>query len=189
MQIDNDVDHDELDERPQFPGIVMTAGVIWIGVGVLGIVNVVLSLAMAGANAAAGGGGGGANVGSPCCGMFIAIAFLMVGYQTVTGKAKDTLGNSIGSMVLGFIQIFAAIGIALLGAGVFGNQNINGMPPEVLLVTGIMVGVIGLTLVTAGILSLMGRRAYREWRQVAHPKKRSRRTERRREDDEREDDS
>lgn len=176
-------DDDEPAERPRIPGIVMAAGVIWIGVGMLGIVNTALSLMMVGANAA-GGGGGGANAGSPCCGIFIAIAFLMVGYQTVTGKAKDTLGNSIGSIILGSIQILLAIGIALLGAGVFGNANINRMAPEVLLVTGIIVGVMGLTLVTAGILALMGRRAYREWRRAAHPEKRRRRPERRRDDDE-----
>ena len=186
---DDDVDDDELvePERPHFPGIVRAAGVIWIAVGVIALMNAALSLAMAGANAAGGGGGG--KAGSPCCGFAIAIAFLVCGYQTVTGKAKDTLGNSIGSMVFGSLQLLVALFCALVGAGAIGNQNAQALPfpKEAMIVVALVVAAMGSLLELAGIFGLMGRRSYREWRKAAFPKRR-RQTRRRRDDDDEDDD-
>ena len=175
MRDDDFDDDDDLEppERPRFPGIVMAAGVIWIAVGVLAMVNGMLSIVLAGANAAGGGGGGG-NAGSPCCGILIAIAFVSCGYNTVTGKAKDTLGNSIGSLLLGLIYLAVGIGFALVAAGAFGNMNALPIAPEAIIAVAILTGMIGITLEMAGIFGLVGRRAYREWRKVAHPKKRRR---------------
>lgn len=184
-EYEDDDEEPEAEERPRFPGIVMAAGVIWIAVGSLAFINGILSVVMAGANAA--NGGGGANAGSPCCGIIIAIAFISCGYQTVTGKAKDTLGNSIGSMVMGLIYLAVGIGFALIGAGVFGNVNALPIAPEAIIVVAILTGLMGTAHEAAGVFALIGRRAYREWREVAHPKKRRRI--RRRDDDEDEDDA
>jgi hypothetical protein len=182
-------DEDDLEDdrrasgRPSFPGIVRAAGIIWIGVGAIGLINTIATLALAGANQ---GPGGPSNV---CCGAGIAIAFLLVGFQTVKGTAKDTLGNAIGSIALGLLQLGLAavigLGGAILGANAGANPgaNANGLPAAVLVVTAVIVGLMGATLILAGILALMGRARYREWRQAHFPSSRSRRRRRDYDDD------
>lgn len=77
----------------------------------------------------------------------IGIALLYVGVTTLRGKAKDILGNSIGS--LGF-------GAYPLVVGSLGMQN-N-------MIGGLILAVPGLCLISAGILGLLSRPAYKIWR-------------------------
>lgn len=167
------------DDLPSFPGIVRAAGIIWIGVGALGLINTVLALAMAGAQGPGGPAPG-------CCGGAIALAFLVCGYQTVTGKAADTRGNGIGSIVLGLLQVLiaAAIGFGGLLAGGNAGGRGNAPPPEVLIVTAVLVAVMGMTLIAAGVFALLGRTRYREWRKAQSPRSRCRPRPRDEEDEE-----
>jgi hypothetical protein len=191
LPVDVPNDFDESDDRGSvpFPGIVKAAGIIWIGVGALSIINMMVTFAMIGANGprgnAAGANAGGANPATPCCAGLVGIAFLVCGHQTVTGKAKDTLGNGVGSMILGSLQLLgaAAIGVGGVLAGQNGGQQ--GPPAGMMLVIAGMVGVMGCILILAGILALAGRSAYREWRYENALQPRRRRQ--RREDDEEED--
>jgi hypothetical protein len=169
-EYDDDRDRDEdygAHEAPRFPMSVRVAGIIWIGFGALGIINVLVGLAMMAAQQGQGGAGAPS---SPCCGAFIAFAFLYCGYQTVTGKASDTLSNAIGSLVIGSLQLL--IGGILLFGGAFLAQNPNfgggpnGLPPEALIILAILIGLMGTGLITAGIMALVGRRQYREWREA-----------------------
>ncbi len=79
-----DEDDDSRSPAP-YPIAVRIAAILWIGFGALGMIGGMLQLAQAGAQA-----GNGNSPGAPCCGFAIAIAFIVVGYQTLTGKAKDT---------------------------------------------------------------------------------------------------
>ena len=109
----------------------------------------------------------------------IGIAFLSCGIQTVTGKAKDTMGNAIGSILLGGVLLLAGLAIAVFG--VMGNKAGGpgpGMPKEVMFIAGIIAGFLGLFLVIAGIMALAGRSGYREWRQYHFPSRRRRRRDR-----------
>jgi len=117
----------------------------------------------------------------------VGIAFLVCGHQTVTGKAKDTLGNGVGSMILGSLQMLGAAAIAVGGA--LGGQNggPQGPPRELMLGIAVMVGALGGTLIVAGILALAGRSAYRDWRSENAPQPRRRRRQREDEEDESED--
>jgi hypothetical protein len=154
---------------PPFPTVVMVAGVIWIIVGAVALVNVVLTLALAGANAAAQPGQPGGQTGGVCCGLLVGIAFLVCGIQTVKGTAKDTLGNGIGSILIGGFYLVVGLGLGLLGAlgGAGAGQNPNLAPlAGVLLIAMVIAGGIGAALVLAGILALVGRGAYREWRRA-----------------------
>jgi hypothetical protein len=179
-------DSDDFEDEPYdrgrvpFPGVVKAAGVIWIGVGSLSLINMMATFALAGQNP------GAANPASGCCPGLIGLAFLVCGYQTVTGKATDTLGNGVGSMVLGLLQLGIAalvgLGGALLGQN-GGAQAPQALPPVVFLVIAGFVGVLGATLVLAGVLALSGRSAYREWRRENAPQ-RARRPRRRDERDE-----
>lgn len=184
---DDDYDDEDDDrgpaDRPAFPGIVRLAGIIWIGVGALELLNAAANVVLAGMNQNQNPG----TAGGACCAVGVGIAFLVCGIQTVTGKAKDTLGNSIGSLVLGalILGLAALIGFggAVLGANP--NANANGIAPGVFIAIAVFTGLMGLTLLLAGVLALMGRRQYQEWREANTPRKRRRA---RRRDDEEEDD-
>jgi hypothetical protein len=176
--------------------IVMAAGVIWIGVGSLSLISAMANLALQGVNQQAlqganqqVGGAPGVKVrkvsdGGVCCSGLIGIAFLVCGYQTVTGKSSDTLGNGIGSLVLGLLALLVAAGAAFGGFALLGNQNAPGQGLAVgMMVIAGLVGLWGATLLLAGILALAGRSAYREWRLAFAPRPRRRRRRRREDDD------
>lgn len=76
----------------------------------LELLNMLASFVVAGANLEASGPASG------CCPGVIGIVFLSCGYQTVTGTARDTRGNAIGSILLGLLQIAAAIVIGFLAS-------------------------------------------------------------------------
>lgn len=188
----DDRDDDRDDDGPApFPLGVRLAGVVWIGFGVLSLINLAVSFAVAGGNR-----GPGATPGSGACGALIGVVFLACGYQTVTGTAKDTRGNGIGSIVFGLLQLLVGGAIAVLGVG-GANANpgnpANGGPPlaGVMLITGAVVAAMGVAMITAGVLALVGRRAYLDWRRENAPDEQRRRRRRPRrpdyEDDEYED--
>lgn len=186
---DDDDDADDADDRRRdpapLPGSVRAAAIIWMVYGSLQLFGTILGFILqAGnqaANAAAGNNNAAGSAGSPCCGIAIGIAFAYCGHQTLKGEAKDTLGNSVGSLLIGLLQALLAVGLIFIAAGVLGNNANLALDEEVLYVVAVLVGLMGSMLLLAGTLGLMGRSGYREWREVNRPKKRRRR--RRREDD------
>ena len=121
------------------PGVVKAAGIIWIVVGGLGLLGQLMSL---------GAGFRPQNI----LGLAIAVAFLVCGIQTVMGKAKDTLGNGIGSIVIGLLNGgFLGYAASNLPSAMAGAMMLFGAP----VVLGLLVG---------GILALVGRTGYKEWR-------------------------
>jgi hypothetical protein len=186
---DDDDDEDLRDEDespPRFPGIVMAAGVIWIGGGSLALISAMGNLALLGANQGANQQAGGAPgaIGGGCCSGLVGIAFLVCGFQTVTGKSSDTLGNGIGSLVLGLLALLIAAGTVFGGFVLLGNQNAPGqaLAAGIIVAAGLF-GLCGAALILAGILALVGRSAYREWRLAYAPRPRRRRRRRPRDDD------
>ena len=202
---DSDADSASEFDAPRFPGTVLTAGIIWIGFGGLGLLNWVFTIAMAAQQPVGVGGGAGGNAGSPagsCCGFAVAMAFLLVGIQTVRGTAKDTRGNAIGSIFFALLQlaigfIFVGVGAAAMnqpaappGPGAPPAQGFlagAGFEPGVAILVGVIVCVMGMTMMMAGVLALVGRKRYLEWREYYHPTPRKRKW-RRRDDRDEEDD-
>lgn len=188
MSRDDDYEDDDYEEPPPpaFPVVVRLAGIIWIGIGALGVVSAVLNFAGAGAanranpngqNPAAGAQAAGQSIGG-CCTALIAVAFVAVGYNTVTGKAKDTLGNAIGSLLLA--ALVACVGVAVVGFATAAANNPAGKraPPDAgaeLVIAGIIFGGVCLLYVVPGVLALVGRRDYLAWRKYHAPVKRRRR--------------
>lgn len=166
------------------------AGVIWIGAGALSLINMVITFAQQGGGNAAPG----TNPASGVCAGLIGLAFLVCGYQTVTGQASDTRGNGIGSILLGLLQFLIGGAIlALGGAGVAANANAgnpnNAAPAGVVVVIGLMIVAVGLVMITAGVLALIGRTAYLEWKRENAPRpSRRKRSSRRRDDEDDEED-
>jgi len=81
--------------------------------------------------------------------LFGSSIFAYVGSQTVRGKAKDTLGNGIGSIVFGLFGLQAAIS----------TLTADGDPYRAF---GSLLA--GLILLVAGVIALIGRSSYKRWR-------------------------
>jgi hypothetical protein len=172
-------DYDDYDDQPSrsavpFPVGVKAAGIIWICFGVLGLGSSVLSLVLQGGQAAAGGQRPQGNVCSVGCSVLFALGFLMVGFQTVKGTAKGTLGNGIGSLVFGLI--YAGLTVLLFAAGIAGPAGGPAGMGLFFIVIGGLCALLGLALLTAGILAIAGRGAYADWREAtgAGPRRRRR---------------
>ncbi len=160
-------------EAPPFPGTVTAAGVIWIIYGCLVLLSLAATLFVIfvlAANANVPAQANGAAVGGLVEGALLAMviygliaaAFLFVGVQSVRGTARDTLGNGVGSIILG-----------VLGLGVVG---LNAAIGQYLQAAGVVVGAV--LLLTAGILALVGRSPYKLWRRAQRDQRERERTER-----------
>jgi hypothetical protein len=157
-----------LPEGPRFPGTVYAAGVTWIIFGCLILINAVVNLGMslsgvAGAPPQAPGGGAGQAAGGTCGAIFAALfgaAFLFVGVQSTQGKARDTLGNGIGSIIIGLLNGGAGTVMAIAGLALGGTGGL------LLLVMGGISILGGLGLLVAGVLALAGREPYLAWRRA-----------------------
>lgn len=141
-------------EEPEYPPLVKAAGVMWIVYGCLILLNMVAVLLLSFVLASQMGGdvAAGAAGGAVCVALFlglIAAAFLFVGVQSVRGTARDTLGNAVGSIILGVLQFG--------GAALYGGMG--------QIVQAGVAAVAGGLLLIAGVLALMGRSDYRRWRQ------------------------
>jgi len=160
-------DYDEDDERPdeitraprQLPVTVLLAAVGWISFGSLVLMNGIVLVVLLSTTAAADlppAEKGALTSGAGCAFLLLAVfgaAFTYVGVQTVRGTAADTLGNSIGSIVFGLIQ---------LGGGII--QGGRGQA----LASGIQF-LAAAGLVAAGVLALVGRDQYKAWRRARRP--------------------
>ena len=145
---------------------MLTAGIIWVGVGGLVFLSTLVELALlfgAAQPAAANDPRGAGFATGLLCGMVIrgaiCAAFVYVGVQTVRGAAKDTLGNAIGSILFGLFQVGG--GLVVLAA-----KNVVGA------VMGLGAGVV---LFAAGIFALVGRSEYKEWRRLRRRRRKRRR--------------
>jgi hypothetical protein len=131
----------------RIPGIVKAAGIIWIVVGAVALMNLAVLLLFTFVLAAGGGNSlpfAGIVV---CAGPIIGLiggVFIHVGIQTVGGKARDTLGNGIGSIILGALDSARVMIYIAKGELLFG------------LLDSIVAG----GLILAGILALVGRHDY-----------------------------
>jgi hypothetical protein len=150
----DDVDYDSGPEPP-YPPTVTTAGVIWIVYGCLMLLysaaSLILTFAYQAVNAK-GQASGAEYAAGGLCGLTVialfAAAFLFVGVQSVRGTANDTLGNGIGSILFAGLYFGGAAVMIALG--------------QVIPVAAPLLG--GVLLLAAGVLALVGRGPYRQWR-------------------------
>ena len=151
MQDDRDVPELEFVEEPPYPAMLTAAGIVWIVFGCLILLTLALTLLVLGA--AAGAQKEAAVGGAVCVGLVMGLfgaVFIHVGYQSIRGTARDTLGNGIGSIVFGLLQ--------------FGSGAMNAKQQQ--LVASASGFICGLGLLAAGILALAARSEYRAWRKA-----------------------
>jgi hypothetical protein len=148
-------------DEPLYPSTVKAAGIIWIVFGCIILVNVALSFLLAASFTAAGEQ---ALASAQSCLGFVqvvfAVAFLYVGVQSVRGTAPGTLGNGIGSLIFGVLNI---------GPGLL--ATLAGLRNPVLLIPGVIGLLCGVALLVAGVLALVGTADYKAWREVHKPRK------------------
>jgi hypothetical protein len=144
----------------QYPRAVHTAGVIWIIFGCLillgAAVNLLLTFGVAAAPRADAVGG--------VCPVLIYVisgaVFVHVGVQSTRGTAKDTLGNGIGSLIFGLVDMGFG---ALLIVGAIAGGEVTGV------IAGTLGGInllVGIGLLHAGVLALGGREEYKAWQRA-----------------------
>jgi hypothetical protein len=137
----------------RYPPLVLAAGIIWIVFGFIILLDAAALLLLV-----AGGEAQGAFAGGQVCGtLFVGLiggAFIFVGVQSVKGTAPDTLGNGIGSLLFGGLEVVM---------GVFqARDNILAAGVGFLAAAG---------LITAGVLALAGRIDYKAWQQEHKPRR------------------
>ena len=163
-------------EPPGIPGSVRAAGIIWVVFGALillsGALQILSQLVLAPPEAR-----GAAITGSFCSALFVAFVggvFIHVGVQSLSGTAKDTLGNGIGSII--FAAIIGGLTFVVLAAMVAVRPRGPAEGPVwAILIAVILNGLSALALLTAGVLALVGRngyRAYRGYRPASAPRRR-----------------
>ncbi len=115
------------------PALARAAGIVWATGGALGLVGSLSLFAF--------GGGVGMFL-AAIVALFCAV-FVMVGIQTIRGRAPDTLGNGIGSILF----------------GVFALANVTS-PVAIYAIVSVLQG---LGLVAAGVMALVVRAQYKAW--------------------------
>jgi hypothetical protein len=155
--------------------MIRVAGIIWIVIGGLILLNgtgsVILNLSAAENKPS----GSAYAVGSLCGYAFLVFCggvFIHVGVQSLRGTAADTLGNGIGSIIFGVINIVVAGGLILATASTGVSSSVAAI---VILIFGIIFGGSGAGLILAGIMALIGREDYKAWRRSMTPRSRRRR--------------
>lgn len=140
------------------PSTVYAAGVVWIVFGCLILLNSLVTLFVPAPQPQPGENQPAPNVCPVLIGVLFGVVFIHVGLQSVKGTAKDTLGNGIGSIVIG-------LGNGGFGAlMVVGGLALGGTVGLIACVGGGISVLCGLGLLTAGALALVGRADYKAWR-------------------------
>lgn len=165
MRDDYDDNDDDLSIRREtpFPSSVRTAGIVWIVMGALILLNAAIQLLITVASASTAQGGGSQTVGGMCGVTLLALfgaAFIFVGVQTTRGTAQDTLGNAIGSIIFGLLNGGGGI------VAIAGGLALGGGAGAVLVIAGVVSAIAAIALVVAGIVALVGREDYKAWRRA-----------------------
>jgi hypothetical protein len=157
---DVDDDRDDRDRGPRarppgFPASVRAAGVLWIVFGGIGLLGVFLSFGVLVASA-------GRATGPNFCGVLIPVVFLIVGIQTVSGSINSMVGPAVASLVFGCIYLGLGALVAVLGVGALADAR--HIEPAILVIAAMILVGLGILLVTAGTLALVGKDRYFLWK-------------------------
>ena len=155
-------DHDNQLISERIPRSVRVAGIVWIAFGSLALIVISVSVILAAAGRLYFDG----------ISVFFCLSctfFLLAGVRTVRGKAKDVLGNSIGSIIVSLLFFAMAALLTLLGAGVISILGPGRVDVTVLIISFIVSLLSGL-LMLAAVMALANRQAYLDWKHYNTPR-------------------
>ena len=163
---EDDEDYDRRPKKRRYPTVMRIAAIAWIVFGCLVLLTGLLNLVVELVGLATAGGGApeatGRAVGGACVMIFALLfggGFVFVGVQTILGWANDTLGNGIGSILLGLLCLSCGgSGLVTVASGV------GGQPVAVGVISAAINLLSGLGLIAAGVLALVGRSDYVAWK-------------------------
>ncbi len=150
-ETERDFEREYNDGPVEYPKPVSVAGVLWIVFGAITLLNVAVGLLLVAAVAGGFGELGARGTGMVCGAVLSALfgaVFIHVGVQSVRGTARDTLGNGIGSIIFGLLQLAVGVLKMIQADAIVGS-------------IGLLSGV---GLLVAGVLALVGRDKYKAWR-------------------------
>ena len=172
-----DDDYDTDDERiesdpPQYPKMLRVAAYIWITIGILLPVFAIIEMVALFVVARNNGAGDQAytQLGSGTCRflivLLVGLVFLNVGRTTLSGKAKDTMGNGVGSLILASIGGVVCVALILASLVVIndGRVAVLGM---IALGLGALNSIMAIALFAAGVIAIVNQVPYKEWRKGA----------------------
>jgi len=155
-------DEDDIRKPAEIPGAVIGAGVIWIVFGSLSVLGAIIELVLFAVRAAGEEGGGiSSRTSGVSCGALVGAAFIHVGIQTIRGTAKDVVGNAVGSFVFGMLYLIGAILCLFLSL-------------DIAKFVGIICFFLALALFSAGIMALVSRSEYLDYRSSRRRRRRRR---------------
>lgn len=126
------------------PSSVVTAGVIWLVLGVFGFCTCFLNFV--------GSANGSSNI-APCFGFVFPLILIRDGYRAARGTSQSLLGDAIFSFILAAIPLFTAVAVASVAPRAMGLEPV--LCAILLLLSA--------TFTTAGVLALKGRKEYYRW--------------------------
>jgi hypothetical protein len=137
----------------EIPSGIKIAGFIWIAVGAFGIINVILTLI------SADNGPGGSKIPALGCSVFVITAFISAGLSSIRGTAtsRALIGNAVGSI------FFSLIYFGLTVVGLFVQDRVAGEAQGIILIVTLLAGLLGIGLLSAGVLALVNKSAYDDY--------------------------
>lgn len=167
---------DDYDDRPPVqttnPGSAKAAAILWIIAGAAAIILGLLSIANF-------------SVGTIIT-LFVGVAFLVTGIQTLTGTVSGIMGAGIASIILAAIAILIGASAFIVGAGAAGAGG--GALGAIIMIAGAIYLFGGAFLLIAGILAIVGCKKYLRWKAYKKGQSGGSRSRRRDYDEEEEDD-
>ncbi len=160
----------QLVKKTPFPKALRFSYGVWILIGVLMMISAVVNIGLTSSNLA--------NQRQPtddamaafaaACiqgllSLAIGVVFIYVGQSTRTGKAKDVLGNGVGSVIFGVIQMVYFILLMPQALRLLSNDVHVGLGIASIVVASLS-AIFGSLLFLAGMIALAQRQRYKAWR-------------------------
>ena len=162
-------DNDDTGTGSAFPLTVRIAGVMWVAFGALQVLLAVVNFWAVGPVKPDRPLLSNEHTWCGCVGLLCGVPFAFAGATVVTGRARDTLGRSVASLIVGTLLLALAVIVVVVGVQVANApRKPNDIPLPGAGKLGAVVGSVLLSFSLAyllpGLLGLFGRRAYLAWR-------------------------
>jgi hypothetical protein len=153
----------DLKEPAHVPGAVIAAGILWILFGCIQTLASLLSVAPGRDDAMADRTARASKAAFTCAMALIGVVFILVAIRCIRGTAKDILGISIGSLILGVL--YTCAGVVALSTTLKELSNVAAI---------LVILFLAVPPNLAGVLGLIARSDYKAFRRATQQSRRRR---------------